>query len=82
MLLIILPLGFAFSVILWLVFLILAPGPDNTKVYYISSVGYNKQYGRGQEHKRLNYRGRFRAVNTSFITVRKILIIVGIVITI
>jgi hypothetical protein len=39
--LIILPFGFAFSVIPWSAFLILAPGPDDIKVYYISSVGYN-----------------------------------------
>jgi hypothetical protein len=82
MLLIILPLGFAFSVIPWSAFPTLAPGPDNTKVYYISSVGYNKRYSRGQEYRRLNYKGRLRAISTSFITVRKILIVLGIVITI
>jgi hypothetical protein len=71
-----------FSVILWSAFLTLAPGPDNTKVYCISSVGYSKQCGRGQEHKRLNYRGRFRAISASFITIRKILIILGIVVVI
>jgi hypothetical protein len=71
-----------FSVILWSAFLILAPSLDNTKVYYISSVGYSMQYGRSQGYKRLNYRGRLRAVNTSFIIVRKILIVVGIVIVI
>jgi hypothetical protein len=64
------------------VFLILAPGPDNTKVYYISSVRCNKRYGRGQGRGRLNCRGRFRAVSTSFIIVRKILIVVGIVVII
>jgi hypothetical protein len=63
-------------------FFILAPGPDNTKVYYISSVGYNKRCGRGQERGRLNYRGRLRAVSTSFTTIRKILIMLGIVIVI
>jgi hypothetical protein len=42
MFLIVLLLGFVFSVILWSAFLILAPGPDNTKVYYISSVGCSK----------------------------------------
>jgi hypothetical protein len=82
MLLIVLLLGFAFSVIPWLVFLILAPGPDNTKVYCISSVGYNKRYGRRQEYRRLNCRGRFHAVSASFITIRKILIVVGIVVAI
>jgi hypothetical protein len=64
------------------VFLTLAPGLDNTKVYYISSVGRNKRYGRGQGHGKLNCRGRFRAVSTSFITVRKILIVLGIVVVI
>jgi hypothetical protein len=64
------------------VFLILAPGPDNTKVYYISSVKRNKRYGRGQGRGRLNYRGRLRAVSISFTTVRKILIVLGIVIAI
>jgi hypothetical protein len=64
------------------VFLTLAPGPDNTKVYYISPIGYSKQYGRGQERKRLNCRGRLRAVNTSFIIIRKILIVLGIVVAI
>jgi hypothetical protein len=39
---IVLPLGFTFSVIPWSAFLTLAPGPDNTKVYYISSVGRGK----------------------------------------
>jgi hypothetical protein len=78
----VLPLGFAFSVIPWSVFPTLAPGPDNTKVHCISSVGYGKQYGRGQERRRLNYRGRLRAVSTSFIIVRKILIMLGVVITI
>jgi hypothetical protein len=82
MLLIVLPFGFAFSIIPWSAFLILAPGPDNTKVYYISSIGYNKRYGRGQGRRRLNYRGRLRAINTSFITVRKILIILGVVVAI
>jgi hypothetical protein len=82
MLPIVLPLGFAFSIILWSAFLTLAPGPDNTKVYYISSVGYNKWCGRGQGHKRLNYRGRLRAVSASFTTVRKILIVLGIVVII
>jgi hypothetical protein len=82
MLLIILPLGFAFSVIPWSAFLTLAPGLDNTKVYCISSVGYNKRYGRGQEYRRLNCRGWLRAVSTSFITVRKILIMLGVVVTI
>ena len=82
MLLIVLPLGFAFSIIPWSVFPTLAPGPDNTKVYYISSVGYNKQYGRGQGRGRLNCRGRLRAVSTSFTTVKKILIMLGIVVII
>jgi hypothetical protein len=82
MLPIVFPLGFAFSVILWLAFLILVPGPDNTKVYYISSVGHNKRCGRRQGHRRLNYRGRLRAINTSFTTVRKILIVLGIIVTI
>jgi hypothetical protein len=75
-------LGFAFSVIPWSAFLILAPGLDNTKVYYISSVGRSKRYGRGQGHKRLNCRGRLRAVSASFTTVRKILIVLGVVVAI
>jgi hypothetical protein len=82
MLLIILLFSFAFSVIPWSAFLILAPGPDDTKVYYISSIGCNKRYGRGQGRRRLNCRGWFRAVSTSFITVRKILIVLGIVVAI
>jgi hypothetical protein len=64
------------------VFLTLAPGPDNTKVYYISSVGRRKQYNKKQKHRRLNYKGQLRAANTRFTTVRKILIMVGIVIAI
>jgi hypothetical protein len=79
---IILPFSFAFSVIPWSAFPILAPGLDNIKVYYISSVGHSEQCGRGQEHKRLNCRGRLYVVSTSFITVRKILIILGIVVII
>jgi hypothetical protein len=71
-----------FSIIPWSVFLILAPGPDNTKVYYISSVRRSKQYSKGQGHRRLNCRDRFCAVSTSFITVRKILIVLGIVVAI
>jgi hypothetical protein len=82
MLPIVLPLGFAFSVIPWLAFLTLAPGPDNTKVYCISSVGYNKRYSRGQGYRKLNCRGRLRAVSTSFITIRKILIVLGIIVAI
>jgi hypothetical protein len=82
MLLIILPLSFAFSVIPWSAFLILAPGLDNTKVYYISSVRYNKQYSRRQGRRRLNCRGRLRAISTSFIIIRKILIVVGIIVII
>jgi hypothetical protein len=78
----VLPLGFAFSVIPWSVFLTLAPGPDNIKVYYISSVGYGKWYGRGQGYGRLNCKGRLRAVSTSFIIIRKILIVLGIVVAI
>jgi hypothetical protein len=57
MLPIILPLGFAFSVIPWSAFPTLAPGPDDTKVYYISSVGCSKRCGRKQERRRLNYKG-------------------------
>jgi hypothetical protein len=64
------------------VFLILVPGLDNTKVYCISSIRCNKRYNRGQEYKRLNYRGRLYIISTSFITIRKILIVVGIVIII
>jgi hypothetical protein len=64
------------------VFLILAPGLDNTKVYYISSVRYGKRYDREQGRRRLNCRGRFCAISTSFITVKKILIILGIVVVI
>jgi hypothetical protein len=82
MLLTVLPLGFAFSVILWSAFPILAPGPNNTKIYYISSIGRGKQYGREQEHGRLNYRGRLHAISTSFTTVKKILIILDIVVII
>jgi hypothetical protein len=78
----ILPLSFAFSIIPWSVFFTLAPGPDNTKVYYISSVGRNKRCGRGQGRGRLNYRGRLRAVSISFTIIRKILIVLGIVVTI
>jgi hypothetical protein len=79
-LLIILPLGFAFSIIPWSAFLILVPGLDDTKVYCISSVGRSKRCGRGQGRGRLNYRGRLCAVSTSFTTVRKILIVLGVVI--
>jgi hypothetical protein len=82
MLLIILPLGFAFSVIPWSAFPTLAPGPDNTKIYCISPVRRNKRCGRGQGYKRLNCRGRLRAVSASFTTVRKILIVLGMVVTI
>jgi hypothetical protein len=64
------------------VFLILAPGLDNTKVYCISSVGRNKRYGREQGRRRLNCRGRLRAISTSFITIRKILIVLGVVVVI
>jgi hypothetical protein len=81
-LLTILPLGFAFSVIPWSAFPTLAPGPDNTKVYCISSVGRNERCGRRQGHRRLNCRGRLRAVNASFTTVRKILIVLGVVVAI
>jgi hypothetical protein len=82
MLLIVLPLSFAFSVIPWSVFFILAPGPDNTKVYYISSVRRGKRYSRGQKRRRLNCKGRLRAVSTSFTIVRKILIMLGVVVAI
>jgi hypothetical protein len=82
MLPIVLPLGFAFSVILWSAFLTLVPGLDDTKVYCISSIGYNKQYSKGQGCGRLNYRGRLRVISASFIIVRKILIVVGIVVAI
>jgi hypothetical protein len=82
MLLIILPLGFAFNVIPWLAFPILAPGLDNTKVYCISSVRCSKRCGRGQERGKLNYRGRLRAISTSFTIVRKILIVLGMVVII
>jgi hypothetical protein len=64
------------------VFLILAPGPDNTKVYCISSIRRDKRYSRGQEYRRLNCRGRLRAISTSFIIIKKILIILGIVVAI
>jgi hypothetical protein len=64
------------------VFLTLAPGPDNTKVYYNSSIRYSKRYGRGQGYRRLNCNGRLRAVSTSFTTIRKILIVLGIVVII
>jgi hypothetical protein len=46
------------------VFFTLAPGPDNTKVYCISSIGCNKQYNKRQGRERLNCKGRFRAVST------------------
>jgi hypothetical protein len=82
MLLTILPLGFAFNIIPWSVFPTLAPGPDDTKVYYISSIGYSKRYGKGQGYRKLNYRSRLCAISTSFITVRKILIVLGIIIVI
>jgi hypothetical protein len=82
MLPIVLPLSFAFSVIPWSAFLILAPGPDDTKVYCISSVRCSERYGRGQGCRRLNYKGRLRAVSTSFTTVRKILIVLGVVVII
>jgi hypothetical protein len=82
MLLIILFLGFVFSVIPWSAFLILAPSLNNTKIYYISSVRRGKRYNKGQERRKLNCRGRLRAVSTSFTTVRKILIILGIVVAI
>jgi hypothetical protein len=82
MLLTILLFGFAFSVIPWSAFPTLAPGLDNTKVYCISSVRRNKRYNKGQGRGRLNYRGRLRAINTSFITIRKILIVLGIVVAI
>jgi hypothetical protein len=82
MLLIILLLGFAFSVIPWSAFLTLAPGPDDTKVYCISSVGCSKRYSKGQGYRRLNCRGRLRAINTSFIIIRKILIIISIIVII
>jgi hypothetical protein len=82
MFLIIFLLGFVFSVIPWSVFLILAPGPDNTKVYCISSIRRSKRYSRGQEHKRLNCRGRLRAVSTSFTIIKKILIVLDIVVAI
>jgi hypothetical protein len=64
------------------VFPILAPGPDNIKVYYIFSVGCSKRCGRGQGCRRLNCRGRFRAVSTSFTIIRKILIVLGVVVII
>jgi hypothetical protein len=82
MLPIILPLSFMFNVIPWLVFLILAPGLDNTKVYCIFFIGYNKRCGRGQGRRKLNCRGRLRAVSTSFTTVKKILIILDIIVII
>jgi hypothetical protein len=82
MLPIVLPLGFVFSVIPWSAFLTLAPGPDNTKVHCISSVGRSKRYNKGQGYRRLNCRGRLRAVSTSFTTVRKILIVLGMVVAI
>jgi hypothetical protein len=64
------------------VFLTLAPGLDNTKVYYISSIRRSKRYSREQGCRRLNYRGRLRAVSISFITIRKILIVLGVVVAI
>jgi hypothetical protein len=71
-----------FSIIPWLVFLTLAPGPDDTKVYCISSVRYSKRYSKGQGRGRLNCRGRLRVVSISFTTVKKILIVLGIVVAI
>jgi hypothetical protein len=82
MLLIVLPLGFTFNIIPWSAFLTLAPGPDDTKVYYISPIGCNKRYGKGQEHGRLNCKGRLCAISTSFIIIRKILIILGVIVAI
>jgi hypothetical protein len=82
MLLIILSLSFAFSIIPWSAFLILAPGLDNTKVYCISPVRHDKRCSRGQEHRKLNCKGRLRAASTSFTIVRKILIVVGMVVVI
>jgi hypothetical protein len=64
------------------VFLILAPGLDNTKVYYISFVGCSKRCNKGQGYRKLNCRGRLRAISISFIIVRKILIILDIVVII
>jgi hypothetical protein len=81
-LLIILPLGFAFSVILWSAFPTLAPGLNNTKVYCISPVGCSKRCSKGQGRRRLNCRGRLRAISISFITIRKILIVLGVVVAI
>jgi hypothetical protein len=81
-LLIVLPLGFAFSVIPWSAFPTLAPGPNNTKVYCISSVRRDKRCSRGQGRRRLNCRGRLRAVNASFTTIRKILIVLGVIVII
>jgi hypothetical protein len=64
------------------VFPTLVPGPDDTKVYCISPIGRSKRCGRGQGYKRLNCRGRLHAISISFIIVRKILIVLGIVVAI
>jgi hypothetical protein len=82
MLLIVLLLSFAFSVIPWSAFPTLAPGLDDTKVYCISSVGCSKRYNKGQGRRKLNCRGRLRAISTSFTTVKKILIVLGMVVVI
>jgi hypothetical protein len=82
MFLTVLPLGFVFSVIPWSAFLTLAPGPDNTKAYYISSVRHGERCGRGQGRGRLNCRGWLRATSARFIIVRKMLIVVGAVVAI
>jgi hypothetical protein len=71
-----------FSVIPWSVFLILAPSLDNTKIHCISFIGRSKQYSKGQGYRKLNYKGRLRAISTSFTTIRKILIVLGIIIII
>jgi hypothetical protein len=81
-LLIIFLFSFTFSIIPWSAFFTLVPGLNNTKIYYISSVGRNKRYSKGQGYRRLNCRGRLRAVSTSFITVKKILIVLDVIVII
>jgi hypothetical protein len=64
------------------VFPTLAPRPNNTKVYCISSVRRSKRCNKGQQYRKLNCRGQLRTASTRFTIIRKMLIVVGIVVTI